>query len=431
MSHRQFTRTFFIATLLMFFTAVLTNVVIDPFAIFDTPSLVGWNEMKPAAWGRPDIHKTFAVRALTPDALIFGTSRAEVGINPRHSAFVGLKPYNLAVSGANMAQIAKYYDHARIVAPPRLLVVGLDFHAFNVYNNGRNDIDEMMFARETAWEPVLLPLRKAKVAIGWQTLLNSMNTLDVQRQVKAHRWTKDGRGQVNPASVEANIIELGSQRNLFTAVEKRDVHDEYLTGPRHEFALGLDRHDSPMESLRRIVREAYLNNMDVRFFISPVHARRLEVIRGLNLWGAFEDWKRTLVTMMEAEAKVAGSHSFPLWDFSGYNDITTETVPADDDSKTRMRWYWESSHYRTETGDMILNRMFQIAPSEPAQSNDFGVLLNRATLEAHLSGIRLARQRYAQQRPQEVAEVMDLLRNEVQNRNFPADHAAQETLATK
>ena len=415
----------------MFFTAALTNVVIDPFAIFNAPSLVGWNDIKPAAWRRPDIHKTFAVRALAPDALILGTSRAEVGINPRHPAFVGVKPYNLAVSGANMAQIAKYYDHARIVSPPRLLVVGLDFHAFNVYNQGRNDIDEMMFTKENAWEPVLPPLRKAMVAIGWQTLLSSVDTMDAQQRTAAHRWAKDGQGQVNRASMEANIIELGSQRSLFTAVEKRDVHDEYLPGPRHEFALGLNRHDSPMESLRRIVREAYLSNIDVRFFISPVHARRLEVIRGLDLWRAFEDWKRTLVTMIEAEAKTAGRDSFPLWDFSGYNDITTEMVPANEDSKTRMRWYWESSHYRTETGDMILNRMFQIASGESTQGSDFGVLLNRATLEAHLSSIRLARQRYAEQRPQEVAEVADLLRNEVKNRNYPIDHSAQNALAKR
>jgi hypothetical protein len=135
--------------------------------------------------------------------------------------------------------------------------------------------------------------------------------------------------------------------------------------------------------------------------------------------------------MIEAEAKTAGRDFFPLWDFSGYNDITTEMVPANEDSKTRMRWYWESSHYRTETGDMILNRMFQIASGESTQGSDFGVLLNRATLEAHLSSIRLARQRYAEQRPQEVAEVADLLRNEVKNRNYPIDHSAQNALAKR
>ena len=77
----------------------------------------------------------------------------------------------------------------------------------------------------------------------------------------------------------------------------------------------------------------------------------------------------------EQEAARSGESPYPLWDFSGYNSLTTEDVPPDGDSETQMKWYWESSHYKKELGDLVLDRIFDYHHPERIVPDDFGVLL--------------------------------------------------------
>ncbi len=46
--------------------------------------------------------------------------------------------------------------------------------------------------------------------------------------------------------------------------------------------------------------------------------------------------------------------SIPLWDFSGYSSVTTETLPASG-SHAEMEFYWDSSHFKDIVGDFVLD----------------------------------------------------------------------------
>ena len=50
-----------------------------------------------------------------------------------------------------------------------------------------------------------------------------------------------------------------------------------------------------------------------------------------------------------------------------------------------MRWYWDHSHYRRATGDLILDRIF--GHDDPAHHlpDDFGVRVTGANIDAHLA----------------------------------------------
>jgi hypothetical protein len=135
---------------------------------------------------------------------------------------------------------------------------------------------------------------------------------------------------------------------------------------------------------RFMVRKAYAEGTDLRLFVTPLHAVVRATIEALGLGEHYRSWIKELIRINEEEASRAGRAPFPLWDFSAPSSITTEPIPALGD-RSPMRWFWERSHYRKETGDLILDRVLDYGDSNHAGHDDFGVRLTSANVDAHLA----------------------------------------------
>ena len=133
-----------------------------------------------------------------------------------------------------------------------------------------------------------------------------------------------------------------------------------------------------------MVRKAYADGTDLRLFTTPLHAVVRATIDALGLREHYAYWLKELVRINEEEASKAGRQPFPLWDFSMPNSVTTEPIPELGD-RSPMRWFWEWSHYRKQTGDLILDRVFDSSDPERIVPADFGVRLTRASIDAHLA----------------------------------------------
>ena len=59
-----------------------------------------------------------------------------------------------------------------------------------------------------------------------------------------------------------------------------------------------------------------------------------------------------LVQILAEDEKESGKPAFPLWDFSSFNAVATEPVPRPGDLMTPVKWVWEPSHYKKNTGDL-------------------------------------------------------------------------------
>ena len=114
----------------------------------------------------------------------------------------------------------------------------------------------------------------------------------------------------------------------------------------------------------------------------------------LGIGERYEFWLRELVRINEEEAALAGKQPLPLWDFSDANTITREPVPLSTDL-TPMRWFWEHSHYRKVTGNLILDRVFGYSEPERPLPADFGVRLTGANVDAHIARARIELQAWA------------------------------------
>ncbi|NEN96582.1 MAG: hypothetical protein F6K50_13885, partial [Moorea sp. SIO3I7] len=143
-----------------------------------------------------------------------------------------------------------------------------------------------------------------------------------------------------------------------------------------------------LNDLQDIVDTCKEKGIELKVFISPSHATQWESLRVTRLWPVFEEWKRRLVEIT------------PVWDFSGYNSITTEAISEE------MKNYWDSSHYREEVGDLILNRLFSYQAHTVPE--DFGVLITPDNVESHLGKVRNERESWAETNGDLVKLVEDL-----------------------
>ena len=87
----------------------------------------------------------------------------------------------------------------------------------------------------------------------------------------------------------------------------------------------------------------------------------------------------------------------PVWDFSGYNSITSED-----------KNYRDSSHFYGKIGDLILNRIMGV--QEEKVPDDFGIWVSERNLEAHLKTIRDARAAWRKANPDTVKMLLEMKR---------------------
>jgi hypothetical protein len=162
----------------------------------------------------------------------------------------------------------------------------------------------------------------------------------------------------------------------------------WLVPPKRMFCFAnADRSISTFDPFRLMLRWAYAKGTDLRLFVTPNPAAVRAAIMALGLGQRYEFWLKELVRINEEEAARAGHQPLPLWDFSDPNTITREPIPLPGDLKP-MRWYWEFSHYRKETGDLILDRVFDYHDSSRVVPADFGLRLTKENIDAHLARSR-------------------------------------------
>src|SRR5262245_2145201 len=78
--------------------------------------------------------KPYQVRRIRPAAVALGSSRAEVGLDPRHPGWVDPRVFNFGLPASTSYEVMLAFMHAQAVgAPLRQAVVGLDFFAFNIF----------------------------------------------------------------------------------------------------------------------------------------------------------------------------------------------------------------------------------------------------------------------------------------------------------
>lgn len=365
------------------------NWKVDPYGIFQTQGLLAKGEIKPLLILNERVFKSVRLAREKLDVVVLGTSRADIGIDPAHLATGGRRAANLATFDQPINETLRLFEMVSAQRDLKSVVIGLDFFTFNALRPMPSDFVADNFAA----------LRPVQLAFSVTTTLDSW---------KHHKQKTPQPGDCcysNGARLPTPPV-MGHYRSHFMNSEKLYLQSKYLPAPTCSFAISATGQSSTLQDMRSLIAQAYARHIALTLFISPSHARQWEVIATAGLMESWENWKRALVQINTEEAQRARRAPFPLWDFSGYNAISTEAVPAEGDMKSAMRWYSDSSHYTIALGNLLLDRMAGIAVKQ--LPDDFGVLLNPATLENQLAAVRRGHVRYRDTHGEDEAEIAQM-----------------------
>ena len=386
--------------------ALAANLTVDPYGIYRYLTVPGFNAIKPAAQTQVRLAKAYQLRNAKPEVLVLGNSRVEAGIDTDlFSAFFDRKIFNVGLPGASIYELYRYLQHAQAISPLRHVVVALDLFNFNTnrspiasdYLEERLavDVDGMKYGRLTPNR--LRDLRNIYFSIS--SIDDIVMTVTHQDKVWASNRTRTG---FNPM-VEAGYFLRKGYHDIFY----RKSRSYYQRLSRHglEFAPSEHWDKGSFDYLQSIIDFCRANGIELRMYIHPYHAHVLEILHWTGYWEKYEAWKRALVSILEDDrTRHPDAAPFQLWDFGDYNFITMEKVPEAGDAGTEMRWYWESSHYKSRAGTEMVKRMYGVGePIEPDQR--FGTRLDAENLEAHLTRIRNDRAGYIENRGDELAKL--------------------------
>jgi hypothetical protein len=327
--------------------------------------------------------------------------------------------YNLAFDGATTKEMYYYLLHAHAVQPLRQVVLGLDtYHATTAPATVRPDFDPWLL--EAGPVPILPAVVRAdlKILTSLDTLRSSLATVESQSAHEPDWFAPDGQrlGEVFFRRPGERFEEIGP-RGYFEEIDRLEVGFKLegkhaaanAQAPSRSGQQPATTGETSLDYIRRIVAFCRAEGIDLRIFISPEHAHQLEISAAIGEWATIENAKRALVALM---ADDAAHHSnaapIPLWDFSGYSSITTESLP-EPGSRAEMRFYWDSSHFKDMVGDFILDRLFGVSDPQRAVPSDFGVRLTADSIEAALAHLRDGQLAYRSRNPAGVMWIRSLV----------------------
>lgn len=357
--HRQYLRSFLISFLPLLGLVLFFTVGIDPFSSFHRFEIPHLNAIKTNVHENMRLYKANRILAEKPTGIMLGSSRVMAGIDPEDlRAITGDKGYNCGLAAATFEEIYKYFHHA-LYAQPNLktVILGLDFFSFNAYEEAKEDLPHFLHGES----PLILERLPAlfsysALKAGVKTFYNNVrfSPLDVFF----------ANGLFNPAIAGSN------DTNPIMPKEFEYIKAIHKSGMYREFEIS----EASLKKFESLVATCKERNITLKVFINPVQAVYWEAMFQHGYWEKMEELKR----------KLANIH--PLWDFGGFNAITTQVRKCPDNVL-----YYECSHFRPLLGKVILDILFDRNFS-PIQ---FGYFLEPETIEENFLVMRQERESWA------------------------------------
>jgi hypothetical protein len=396
MSAASYIRIWLASVVAILGAAAALNLVIDPYGVSQLLELPRLNAMKPAELGRARLRKPFDLWRRSYDGVALGASQVEHGIDPKHPGLSarGLTLYNAGISEERPFEEALLLRYAAETTRVGFAIVALDFLRY-VGGGGKPEFIPTDWTRSRAVIDYL------KSLISATAVRDSIATIGAS-------WDGTPTLQHLPdglLNIEQYFSAAGQPdyRSQFNGVDAAYLNGAYK--PMLDRRAALERVGFDHSALADMLRTAARFDLELHVFIPPSHARQVEIVRFLGLEPLFRQWLRELACVVTSAD--SGRKTVRLWDFSGYNSVTSETIPPFN-SKNRMQWYQDSVHFSRRTGRAIVDTVLGFPPSELVKDQTFGVQLTPANIDEYFERRRIDRERYLAANPEIEAEIAAL-----------------------
>ena len=287
--HKKFLRTFIITFLLICILSAVFNYFVDPYGLFGTSRLIGFNDLKPAASERVRVIKPYMASKIKPKTIIGGNSRPEVGINPQSECWMrDERPvFNMGVPGASFFMQTRYIQHAVGSSSEQFVLLGVDFLDFLT--------DSSKLVQEIDWDHLgesfngrLYPIEKTRYyyPINFQNFKDAFN------------------GLFSLIALQDSVVTILSQKNKYSATRQKDgfnpgldyqpiIYNEGQAILFHQKNQEVSRRlrnnnlglfdasgqwSVPFEALKQFLNWAKDKRLHVILFINPYHSDYLVLI---------------------------------------------------------------------------------------------------------------------------------------------------------
>jgi len=317
------------------------NRIIDPYGYFRDVEIAGINADKTREPGNERLVKPPLMRRLAPEAMIVGSSFAEVGLPPLHPGFTrngALTSFNFGTPAAKWNEVYCLAMFALRQPQLKRLVVGvsgIDSVPCPDDNEiARADYGKLLFSR-TALDASRETLRSqgrpsAMTREGMWTYGRYDEHLQSDDQVVGN-FALEFAGALCPAA-------LDEPRAMDPARVDRTL-------PSPGTAAGL----------RNLIRLALEKKVELVLLFYPTHVLFNEIQRRCESPEAHWKWLWNAVAIAHEEA---GDRSQPVqvWDFFGYGPLNTERMHAGKPMRDRL---WQDfGHFNVEIGTAAFDAIY-------------------------------------------------------------------------
>lgn len=123
-----------------------------------------------------------------------------------------------------------------------------------------------------------------------------------------------------------------------------------------------------IQELEKIINIAKAKNIKTTIVINPLNQHRFLTFD----LDSYTTWLRRMLEVVDQ-----------FWDFSGINSITKND-----------QYYYEDTHFTKQAGDLVLSKVFNNQKYIKDIPADFGILVNKENLNAHLERLKLLQENY-------------------------------------
>lgn len=323
---KSWIKKFFLTSAVVMLFVSFVNIIVDPYGIFDIINIEGFNTNK-SKITTDQIPRFYAAKRMSPDNMIFGTSRVG-SINPRLiSEYAGGKTYNFSIAGSHIFLQNCYINYFLDTYQLKTIILGLDFFSFIEFSD---NILKHKQALERVKSRFYINDYLVSV-VNIDTFLNSINT--VKDNIRGRYKVTDYQIGMNIFEEYKEKIEADGLTYVNSSIERviRDYNRDY-------YRLDNFSKESITQNLlyvKEIINKASKKGVNIKIYINPVYFLQYDLIVHNGLKDYYLQWKKEL-------AKITS-----YYDFSGYNFISTNPI-----------YWYDSSHFRENVGDLIIKTLF-------------------------------------------------------------------------
>lgn len=335
-------------------------VAVDPYGMWGTPRISGFNAVKPAATNKVRLVKPYQLPRAESVTVVVGNSRPEAGLNPDSRCWPPeARPvFNFGIPGASVQQQLTNALTAAALPATRRLVITIDFSDFlqrRQSERADNAAEVPLRPQQSGWTDTLRDY--AETTFSLDTLSDLVMTIAAQRNPLTANVTASG---FNDGHMFEAVIRYEGQQVLF-AQKNAELASRLQPG-----ALHLTEDSPDFATLDQSLAQLAATDIDVILAINPYHVDYLTHIENGGYGSAFEHWKKSIVA-------IAKRHNRTVWDFSTRHHYATDRAPAPGLSD----WFYEPAHYTDKLGDHMLAHMFGTC-ADLGTADDFGRRLTSA-----------------------------------------------------